>query len=448
MYPYEKPRELDTLARGEERMRKTAIAAAWTYYNGAMKKPLKVRAGRPDDNIILMLVRKAIDQGVSLLFGDLPELELQQGEQTMQEDRLSELWTANREAILLHNVALYGALAGHCFLKMVYKEEQDLKLVNLTPELITVFWHPDDKEQVACYKIAWTAGDTEYRQDLVARWALGDDTGLSPRLGDGEWLIRELRRTGFATTWEVVSEVVWGWDFPPILDWQNLPNPGGYYGRSDLVNPGLNDQANFVASNMNRILKYHAHPRTLVFGIQADQIQDTSVDNMWAILDKDARVENLEMQSDLSSSLALLNEIKGAFYSEHRAVDMSTLRDRIGQITNFGLRTLFKDALDKLRTKRELYGAALVEISRRMVALDSGADVKPDIHWGDPLPFNGVEEIQEITQEMALGILSKETAASIRGRDWATEQERLENEKASEESVGSMLLRAFEGGQA
>ena len=72
-YPMEKPETLDELANEEMEQRRKAIDAAWRYYEGNHRRPLKVEPGQPDDNVILNVCRKAIEQAVALLFGEATE---------------------------------------------------------------------------------------------------------------------------------------------------------------------------------------------------------------------------------------------------------------------------------------------------------------------------------------------------------------------------------------
>ena len=143
-----------------------------------------------------------------------------------------------------------------------------------------------------------------------------------------------------------------------------------------------------------------------------------------------------------------MNFLRGAFFSEHSAVDIDSLKDKLGQLTNFALRVLFYDALLKLGLKRGLYEAGLVALSQRgLDMLGWGNDQTVTVDWVDPLPFNTLEEINEIEKEIGLGLLSKQTATEIRGRDWKTEQKRKEEESAADDNIGSRLLRAFENAQ-
>jgi hypothetical protein len=128
---------------------------------------------------------------------------------------------------------------------------------------------------------------------------------------------------------------------------------------------------------------------------------------------------------------------------------LSTIKDRLGQLTNFGLRVLYKDALDRLAVKRALYGDALIETNRRLLELSgAGPDRQTALHWPDPLPENAVELRQAAKLDQELDIASKETIAATLGYDWAVEQERKAAEATQEGDVGTAILRAFERGGA
>jgi hypothetical protein len=119
----------------------------------------------------------------------------------------------------------------------------------------------------------------------------------------------------------------------------------------------------------------------------------------------------------------------------------------LGALTNFGLRVLFYDSIAKLNTKQELYGEALQELNHRLLVVgeksptDGGAVV-----WPDTLPENETEEVQGLQFDLGAGIVSKQTAARDRGYDWEVEQERMDEERAGEGSLGELFLRQFEQG--
>jgi len=420
------PEILMKLSEAERAARNDAIEKASRYYSGDHRKPLKVRAGQADDNVIVNLTKKVIDQSVSMLFGERPEMQApgSEADQVLADKLLED----NGIEQFMHGIGVTGALSGHVYVKLMPDPKLGVRMVSINPEYVTVFWQPDDVSRIQAYMILWKQGKMHYRQDIYQ-----GDGGL--------WMIRDLQREE-SGAWQQTAEQVFPFPFPPLLDWQNLPRANSLYGESDITNATLNDAVNFVASNINRILKFHAHPKTMGIGIAAKDVTETAVDGFWAIQDKDAKVQNLEMQSDLSSSMAYLEYLQASFFAQHRAVDIGSLKDRLGQLTNFGLTSLFKDALDKLKSKRTLYGNGLTEMLVRM-GMMMGKDWRgAEIVWPDPLPYNDMEEVQILEKEIALGIISRQTAAQLRGRDWEREQERMAAEQqAQQRSLGGALLQ-------
>ena len=247
-YQIDKPDMLDEAGSVELSVRSSRIDKAWKYYRGEHDKPLVVRPGMKDDNVIINLAQKTIDQAVSMLFGEMPTITLADHDMTQQ---LNDVWELNEWEILLHNLGVSGGLAGHVFVKMVPDARKLVRLVSLNPRLVSVFWRPDDMGKVVCYRVQWISNLDTYRQDIVDQ--------------DGSWLIVDWKKDN-SGQWKKQDVVVWDYAFAPIVDWQNLPDPENYYGAADLVNPGLNDNINFIASNVARIIKYHAHPKTVALG--------------------------------------------------------------------------------------------------------------------------------------------------------------------------------------
>jgi hypothetical protein len=128
------------------------------------------------------------------------------------------------------------------------------------------------------------------------------------------------------------------------------------------------------------------------------------------------------------------------------------MADKLGALTNFGLRVLFMDALAKLHTKQELYGDALLELNRRLLVIGGFANTDPGaIIWPEVLPVNEAEQVQAITSDLTNELVSKQTASTVRGYDWEQEQERIKADKAEAQATlaQSMLeaQRRFNAGQ-
>ena len=425
----------DDVAVYEMQERTKYIDSNWRYYEGEHKRPLRVKVNQTDDNVILNLASEVIFQSNALLFGKKVDFDFSDSEETPEEQALEALWKANDQQLWMHDLGITGSVSGHAFVKLrpIGRIELPIQFVRLNPRFVTKFWSSTDYQQTIAYRVQWDEGRNWYRQDVV-------DLG-------GQWLIRDLRKAIGSKQWEITGEAIWQYPFAPIVDWKNLPAPESVYGKSDLVSPELNDSINFVASNTNRILKYHAHPKTIIVGVLASAVTETAVEGIFALENEKARVDNLEMQSDLQSSKAFLSDLQSQFYSENHVVNIESMKDRVGQLTNFGLQTLFYNALHKLSVKQSLYGKGLAEISTRallMMGITPPNEVR--VVWPDPLPYNRLEQVNALRIEKDMRVVSDKTAATELGRDWETEQARMQQEQADQGNIGTELLRSFNNG--
>jgi hypothetical protein len=447
----------------ERNERRAAMIESWNYYNGQHRLPLKPDKTRADDNVILNLVGLAVDKSVAgilgtddrgMLRGVEFEVVDEAGEpgfrglfrraraafaaerENPAQTYLDAVWSANRSNRWLANVMTTGAITGHVFVKVLPESYEQPgigmlpRLVNLNPANVGVYWDADDRERALWYRIEY--GNT--RQDIVRAVSESD--------GDlGYWWIMRYSRKTEGGRWEQAQEPEqWPYSWAPVVDWPNrAPSGWEFYGRDDLGGAGrVNDQINFVLSNVQRIIKYHAHPRTIVTGARLDDIKDTSINAVWSIPAPDAKVENLEMQSDLGSSMALYSALRRAFFDELQELDPGSVQDHLGQITNFGLRVLYNDTLAKYGAKRMVYGEALKRLCGLLFALAGlPAETPVNVRWPDPLPNDPLQEAQAL-QIDALHGMSNETYLERRGYEPEQERQRREiqrGERVEDESV-------------
>jgi hypothetical protein len=120
------------------------------------------------------------------------------------------------------------------------------------------------------------------------------------------------------------------------------------------------------------------------------------------------------------------------------------MKDRVGALTNFGLRILFYDALNKLETKRALYGWGLREINRRILMFSGSEPLDCEVVWEDPLPTDETALRANLEADLRMGVVSKETVAGRLGYDWDAEQEKLGEQQQASDNIGAMILRGFD----
>lgn len=431
------------IIRQDDEDRVARMDRAWAAYYGHTPDPLKVKPGQPNDNVKPNKARVIVDKGVSFLFGAETTFKLvdPSGDRAADPQRpnpaqvwLDACWAANKQMTLLHKLALNGGVCGHLFVKIAPRgaglDGAFPRLLLQDPATVHVRWQPDDIEQVDSYTIQWSAEDpatlrvTNYRQ-------------LIERRGDG-WVSIDQHSDPDSSIWRTTATTPWPHPYPPILDAQNLPAPNEYWGISDLGDDvlALVGALSFARSNAQRIIRFHASPKTVAKGIAGQQI-DVSVDNVIVLPNPDASIENLEMQSDLGATEQHIDGIEQDIHEVARVPSVSTgTLDSIGPLSGVALQILYQPLVEKTQTKRLLYGDLLVELCRRLLDLGGfGPANIVTITWPELLPGDPLQERQVYLLEDQLGVVSKQTIAERLGLDWETEQQRMAEERAAAQAA-------------
>ena len=443
-----------------QRERITVIEQNRRYRRGQHPATMKQRMGKHDDNVTINLVGLVVNRAVSLLFGKGVEFDMPDNEDA--QEYINTVWELNRGEIMLHKLGMNGAEAGTAYIKILpdwYEKDGTLypRLVVILPETVSIHTDPDDMEITTGYTIEYATealnGDVAYRkQQIYKEFDYVQDDEENVTVTGEHWIIEDWeysQRTG--NRWQMIDSQRWDWEFAPMIHTQNLPSSDMAYGEPDITADvrRLNDQINYVSANIGKIIRYHAHPKTLLLGMNSGQLQmaDDAPETAWFLNSPGADAKNLEMQSDLASSEIYLQTLRNALMDVTRTVDISSLPDKLGALTNFGLRVLYQDALQKLATKRELYGEMLTELNRRCLLLVGKEGDGGECVWPEPLPESGQEETATLQSDLAMGIVSKQTVSKLRGYDWNDEQERIAEEATGENDIGTRLLENFMTGR-
>ncbi len=435
---------LEPLLGSDWAKRSEALNVAREYRRGKHKPPIKT----PDDAIVINFIGLLTDRSIANLFGKEPIFDLPGESDSAEQVYIDGVWAANRKMNLLKQAAMYGAESGTCYIKILPNGAIDKtgavvpRLVALDPSWVTMDTLPEDVDTVIRYTIAYTITDPITKKEKAIKQVIEHDADSS------YWSVVDYVSTG--SRWDKVDESMWEFDFAPIISWQNLPEPGSPYGRPDITEDliDLQNKINFVSSNTAKIIKYHAHPKTWARGFLKQEKMSWGADEMAISDDPNALVQNLEMQSDLGSSMEFIRYLRQALFDVSRAVDIDSMADKLGSLTNFGLRVLYQDALGKLEEKRGLYGEAIIEINHRLLVLSGAANTDGgEIDWPDVMPENENEVSQAIRNDLELGLVSKQTASGRRGYTWADEEQRIADERLATDNIGAALLRQFGQGE-
>lgn len=459
-------KRVDDLADNERTDREKDIANRRAWYEGRHPDPLRPLPDKLiNDNIKYNLCGKAIDKlndfiGVPKSI-DLPggvALErAPDGKPVQNVSPAQKTVNAYYARVMpeLKDLKLDSLTAGHVFVKLFIDDDGTGEFALIDPALVTVFWEEGkgSRARPLWYRSQWKTGDVAYRQDIVPVALVEpqlDERGRVVLDFERGWLIFDYELKTHSTRWTRLYDQPEFWDFPfaPLLDWRNKKRPHQYYGAATLDDSsiGLNHGVNFLASNTQRIIYIHAHPKTVAIGIEPEQIATTAIDGLWT-LPEGAEVHNLEMQSDLASSMAMLAEEKAQFYAQMGVLDTTSIKDKVGGITNFAVRMLFDDQVEQTEELRKVFGDAAATIVWHLAAIDGVALEKPTAMWADPLPVNRLELVQTAALEKTNGFASTVTLQEDLGRDPVLEAERKESEQQDDaELMETMLAKAGERG--
>lgn len=424
----------------DELARLRRYRTAWEAYHGAFPEPLKAlkgRDGKPvaaDDNAIVNYARVVVDKGVAFLFGQDIRFELDESGQTPEEDWLAECWTANGGITTLQKLALNGGVCGHTFAKLVPASGRPYpRVIVIDPANVAVGYDPGDIDEVLWYRIQYAGLDANGKV-VTYRQIIEREGGI--------WRITDQVATR-GEAWQTTRTERWRYAWPPVIDCQNLPLPNEYYGLSDLPEDvlRLNRSINFVLSNLSRIIRFHAHPKTWGRGFTADKLQ-VAVDETIVLPNENAELRNLEMLGDLSSSIALFERLREALHEVTRVPEVATGKlENVGSLSGVALQILYQPLIEKTETKRRTYGELVIEINRRLLALGGfGEAHRGVIHWPEMLPGDPLAERQTALIDQQLGV-SSDTLLQQFGYDANMERQKRAVEQ---QELGDAMLSAFD----
>jgi hypothetical protein len=449
-----------------------AQAIEANYYKGDHRPQLKIKVGQTDDNVIQNFVGLAIDRSVSRLWKGGVTFNLPEGSDA-QSEYLKKVWDLNKKEIILYQVGLHGSVYGTGYFKICpdelidpYTSDLYPRLIPVDPEIIRVKTEAHDMNDVERYTVSYNVM-RKNAGGMVSEVGYKEITKHPDAAPDGEteqpdtWVVEEWYQNANGQ-WVLEETTPWEYDFPPIIHWKNLPSLKSCYGKSDIDDViGIQDKSNFVTSNTGKIIKFFAHPETIGTGFSVSDVKnlDTAVGSFKTITNENAKVFNLEMNSDLASSVAFGQNLRQSIFDIAREIDISSMADKLGQLTNFGLQVLWGDALDKNDTKRQLYGDALLELNRRLLVLagfEKQASNPGAIAWGNPMPVNIKEELE--ADDIALNklqIIDRESLNkkyfSRYGVDYETVKANMAKQSATDNAqngnVGAQILRNFTQGR-
>lgn len=217
----------------------------------------------------------------------------------------------------------------------------------------------------------------------------------------------------------------------PFVQIRNLSVAGRTEGLGDLedIIP-INVELNMKESNVSEIIDYHAAPITLVYGAKVGNLEK-GANKMWGGLAKDARVENLELRGDLGASQSHISNLRVQM-CEVGGIPEAALggSQAISNTSGVALQYINMPLIEKTRIKRMLTETGIESVNKLILLISvlEGLIRKPDnipnrdffyttCTIPDTLPKDMLLELQQIQQEMKMGIETRKNAAKRAGKE-------------------------------
>lgn len=426
------------------------LRAAWLAYTGQFGPtdgPLSRQSGTPDLNVLSNRIKPIVNIGVDFLFGPTLALRVTDAEADEsagapgvttavgvsgvadQAQRLLDatLGDEDQRMTFFSKAGVNGGVYGHVFVKVVEPRRGNASVANpprlilLNPEIVSVFCDPEDADLVTRYRIEYATNDPttgvpiRRRQDISRIDPDDDDSSTADGMdSDTTWLIQNYTATGM-TGGRFLADgpaVVWPYELPPIVDWQNYPNPNAHWGQRDVTDSlvALNAQLRLVESNINKVGFLQGHPILYSVGADTGGMKPVpgAVFDLGAV---DADIKAVNAAGDLAQLMAFAEQLRSDMDEESGIPGVATGRMETlprGQVSGITMRLLYAPALSRTEHKRRLYGQGIRQMCQTILCLcgmDYATVQRLDIQlgWQDPLPDDDLALAQALVALQGIG---------------------------------------------
>ena len=378
------------------------------------------------------------------------------------------MWTEdNDKGSLLWEIGQLGTVSGDVFVKVAYEAPYELpngevvpgkvRILPLNPAYCFPEFHPHDRQRFIRFKLKykfWGTGQDGTRQVFTYTELLTEET-------IEEYVNDELIDSRPNPLGEI-----------PIAYVPNLPvasSPWGLADINDIVT--LNREYNEKATEIGDIINYHAAPVTVVTGAKASNLEK-GPKKVWAIGNKDARVQNLQMDTNLTGPLGYMEMIKTAMH-EMTGVPATALgqMNPVSNTSGVAIHMQYLPLMQKYEHKKTQYSKLLKHVNRLVMKnvmlyqpeltqfnpyISGGIMLKPDQYeildpedpvsymsscdWPSPLPMDTLIKLNELQAEMQMGLESKRGALKKMGAGFPDQKNQEVFEELSEDSKQQAAL--------
>lgn len=426
--------ELDN--RQVERLRR--IKQAWNFYDGYHWEEMPEQ---DTPELTVNYCRAFVDKFVAFELGKIFSIathKSMEGVPITEDGRtvfeyLEDVWVDNDQFLFTTEMGQMKSITGEAWVQVRYFEPDEIddpfneypdgriKLLLMPTSVVFPEYDPHQKGVLTKLTIMYTyekvvktpiLGKTRKEQTLYKQVWTKDECAIHDGKGEPEV---------FPNRYGMI----------PFVQIKNLIVAGRNEGRGDLddIIP-LNTEYNMKESNVSEIIDYHAAPVTVVYGAKIGNLEK-GANKMWGGLSKEARVENLELKGDLGASSSFINNLKLSM-CEVGGIPETVLggAQAISNTSGVALQYINLPLIEKTRLKRTSTETGLERLNKLilLVSMFEGIIRKPssvatrDFFWNevklpDTLPKDMLLELQQIQQEMKMGLESRRNAMKRLGKE-------------------------------
>jgi hypothetical protein len=374
----------------------------------------------------------------------IPELLRTVWEEHQPQGKTAVLWEAMQQ----------GSVSGDCFIKVAFEDGYEdpagnehpprIRILPLNSAFVFPEYHPHDMTRLIRLKLKYRFWGTalEGTRQVFSFTELWTEDAMQAFIND-----------------ELVESQENPLGVIPFVHISNTRVPSSPWGLSDIQDvTDLNRQYNETATLISDIINYYASPTTVIIGAKANNLE-RGPKKVWAIPNDKARIENLELNSQIEGPLNYLETLKDKMH-ELVGIPVNALGQpqAISNTSGVALSLQFLPLIQKFKQKTTQYEAGfsmLNEIIIRTAALympellqlDPNRDApledgqlsvldprdpltyRNTVEFASPLPIDKLIALNEIQMEMGLGLESKRGALRKLGEAYPAEKlEELLNE--------------------
>ena len=369
--------------------------------------------------------------------GEISDEEKEQGytirEKTLN-DYLTQVWEDNKRDTLLTEIGQTKSITGEAWVKVQYEAPEDLvdpfeeypdgrvRLSVIPTQFVFPRFNDHDKDRLNSLLIMYPI-HTERETGLLFKRTIDTTVVYKEMWTNDEIVVYEGK--------EEVDRMTNPYGFIPFVQIKNFPIAGRTRGSSDLddIIP-LNVELNAKKSDVSEVIDYHSAPITLVYGAKIGNLEK-GANKVWGGLPKDAKVENLGLQGDLTASSVYISDVKTAM-CEIAGIPETVLggASAISNTSGVALQYMNLPLIERTRIKRTCSKDGLEQVNKiiMFISMYHGLIEKPEeismkdfvsneVKIPDTLPKDELIELQKLQQEMTLGLECRHGAMERLGKD-------------------------------